>query len=52
MLEIIFVSDAVESIFVVLDGASRREQVEAKLSRRQREAPGEGSEEKKSPKRK
>ena len=34
----IIVSDAVESCFVDLDGESRREQVEAKLYRREREA--------------
>ena len=50
--EIIIVSDAVVCTFVDLDGESRREQVEAKLSRRQREAPGEGCEEIKSPTRK
>ena len=33
--EIIIVPDAVESIFVDLDGESRREQVEVKLSRRE-----------------
>ena len=33
--EIIIVSDAVEGTFVDLDGESRREQVEAKLSRRE-----------------
>ena len=43
--------DAVEGTFVDLDGESRREQVEAKLSRRGREIPNEG-EEIKSPKRK
>ena len=32
VLEIIIVSDVVESTFVDLDGESRREQVEAKLS--------------------
>ena len=54
MPEIIVVSDAVESTFVDLDGESRREQVEAKLSRREREreAPGGGSDEIKSPTRK
>ena len=35
--EIIVVSDAVESTFVDLDGKSRCEQVEAKLSGRERE---------------
>ena len=35
--EIIIVSDAAEGTFVDLDGESRREQVEAKLSRRGRE---------------
>ena len=34
--EIIIVSDAVEGTFLDLDGESRREQVEAKLSRRER----------------
>ena len=43
--EIIIVSDALESTFVDLDGESRREQVETKLSRRERKAPGEGCEE-------
>ena len=46
--EIIIVSDAVEGTFVDLDGESRREQVEAKLSRRGREIPNEGEEIKKS----
>ena len=50
--EIILVSDAVEGTFADLDGESRRAQVEAKNSRRGREAPGEGSEDIKSPKRK
>ena len=54
--EITIVSDAVEGTNVDLDGESRREQVEAKLSGRDRErenkAPGEGSEEIKSPKKK
>ena len=45
MLDIIIVSDAVESIFVDLDGESRREQVEAKRSRRERKAPSEEGEE-------
>ena len=36
MPEIIFVSDAVEGIPVDLDGESRHEQVEAKLSRREK----------------
>ena len=57
---IIIVSDAAEGTFVKLDGESRREQVEAKLSRRERErerekerkAPNEEGEEMKSPKRK
>ena len=49
--EIIIVSDAVEGSFVDLDGGSRREQVEAKLSRRRREMLNEG-EEIRSPKRK
>ena len=35
--EITIVSDAVEGTFVDLDGESRRDQVEAKLSRRERE---------------
>ena len=35
--EIIIVSNAVENTFVDLDGESRREQVEAKLFRRERE---------------
>ena len=39
MAEIIVVLDAVEGTFVDLDGESRREQVEAKLSRRGREIP-------------
>ena len=34
--EIIIVSDAVEGTFLDLDGESRREQVEATLSRRER----------------
>ena len=41
---IIIVSDAVEGTFVDLDGESRREQVEAKLSRRGREILDEGEE--------
>ena len=41
---IIIVSDAVEGTFVDLDGESRREQVEAKLSRRGREILNEGEE--------
>ena len=49
--EIIVVSDAVEGTFVDLDGESRHEQVEAKLSRRGRETLNEG-EEISSPKRK
>ena len=49
--EISIVSDAVESTNVDLDLESRREQVEAKLSRRGREILNEG-EEIKSPKRK
>ena len=49
--EIIIVSDAVEGTFVDLDGESRHEQVEAKLSRRGREMLNEG-EEVRSPKRK
>ena len=44
MLEIIIVSDAVEGTFVGLDCESRREQVEAKLSRRGREMLNEGEE--------
>ena len=51
MLEIIIVSDAVEGTFVDLDGESRHEQVEAKLSRRGREMLNEG-EDNRSPKRK
>ena len=42
--EIIIVSDAVEGTFVDLDGESRHEQVEAKLSRRGREMLNEGEE--------
>ena len=42
--EIIIVSDAVEGTFVDLDGESRREQLEAKLSRRGREILNEGEE--------
>ena len=42
--EIIIVSDAVESTPVDLDGKSRHEQVEAKLSRRGREMLNEGEE--------
>ena len=45
MPEIIIVSDAVESTDVDLDGKSHREQAEAKLSRREREVPGEDGEE-------
>ena len=44
MSEIIVVSDAVEGTFVDLDGESRHEQVEAKLSRRGREMLNEGEE--------
>ena len=44
VLEIIIVSDAVECTFVDLDGESRLEQVEAKLSRRGREILNEGDE--------
>ena len=44
MPEIIIVSDAVEGTFVDLDGECRREQVEAKLSRRGREILNEGGE--------
>ena len=40
--EIIIVSDAVEGTFVDLDGESRREQVEAKLSRRERSTKRRG----------
>ena len=50
--EIIIVSDAVEGTFVDLDGESRREQVEAKLSRRGRGYSLNEGEENKSPKRK
>ena len=50
MPDIIVVSDAVEGTFVDLDGESRHEQVEAKLSRRGREMLNEG-EEIRSPKR-
>ena len=42
--EIIIVSDAAEGTFVHLDGESRHEQVEAKLSRRGREMLNEGEE--------
>ena len=42
--EIIIVSDAVEGISVDLDGESRHEQVEAKLSRMRREMLDEGEE--------
>ena len=49
--DIIIVSDAVEGTFVDLEGKSRRDQVEAKLSRRWREILNEGQEIK-SPKRK
>ena len=42
MLEIVFVSDAVEGTFVDLEGESSREQVEAKLSRRGREMLNSG----------
>ena len=49
--EIIIVSDAVEGTPVDLDGESRHEQVDAKLSRREREKINEG-EEIRSPKRK
>ena len=42
--EDIIVSDALKSTFVDLDGESRREQVEAKLSRREREILNEGEE--------
>ena len=44
MPEIIIVSDAVEGTIVNLDGESRREQVEAKLSRRGREMLNEDEE--------
>ena len=50
--EIIIVSDAVEGTFVDLDGQSRREQVDSKLSTRGREAENEEGDEIKSPKRK
>ena len=50
--EIIIVSDAVDSTKVDLDGKSHREQAEERSSRREREVPGEGSEDVKSPKRK
>ena len=50
--EIIIVSDAVEGTPVDLDGGSPSEQVEARLSRREREAPNEEGEEIESPKRK
>ena len=46
--EIIIVSDAVECTFVDLDGESRLELVEAKLSRRGREILNEGEETKSS----
>ena len=52
MPEIIVVSDAVEGTFVDLDGESRRDHEEAKLSRREREASSEEGEQIKSPKRK
>ena len=39
--EVMVVSGAVGRIFVDLVGESRREHVEAKLSRREKEAPGE-----------
>ena len=42
--EIVIVSDAVEGTFVDLDGESRHEQVEAKLSRRGREMLNAGDE--------
>ena len=48
--EIIIVSDAVEGNFVDVDGGSRREQEEAKLSRRGREILNEGEEKKKTKK--
>ena len=48
--EIIIVSDAVEGTFVDLDGESRRERVDAKLSKRERKAPNEECEEIESPK--
>ena len=44
MPEIIIVSDAVEGTPVDMDGKSRHEQVEAKLSRRGREMLNEGEE--------
>ena len=43
--EIIIVSDAMEGTFVDLDGESRREKAEAKLFRREREAPSEDEKE-------
>ena len=49
--EIIIVSDSVEGTFVDLDGESRHEQEEAKLSRRGREMRNE-DDESRSPKRK
>ena len=52
VLQIIVVSDAVEGTFVDLEGESRSEQVEARLSRREIEAPIEERGEVKSPKRK
>ena len=52
MPEIIVVSGAVKGTFVDLDGESRREQVEAKLSRRGREIPNGEGDEIRSPKRK
>ena len=42
VLDIIIVSDALESTFVDLDGESRREQVEAKRSRRERSTKRRG----------
>ena len=45
MPEISIVSDAVERTYVDLEGKSHREQAEAKISRREREAPGEEGEE-------
>ena len=50
--EIIIVSVAVGSTKVDLDGKSHREHAEAKISRREREAPDEEGEEIKNPKRK
>ena len=46
VLEIIIVSDVVEGTPVDLEGESRHEQVEAKLSRREREMLNEGGDQK------